>query len=132
MTTYIVFKSSGMSGITRNSYYKWAWRFLRYGTLLTYLPLAIMFPFSFMENVAQQYIQAWSILSGIGSTVHTIVSVLFYVSRNNYLYESTLPFATIEDEFFLYTALEFGVLRNTSLEMKRAFELFYKTSVLAL
>ena len=127
MVLYITFKASVMDSVTRNSYYKWAWRILRYGTVLVYTPLAIMFPLSYTERFAQTYVQLWSIGAGAGSTVHTIVSVLFYIARNNYLYETSLPFATLEDEFYLYTALEFGVLRSTTLEFKRAFEHFYTT-----
>ena len=92
---------------------------LRFGNLIVYAPVAILWPLSYFGSPAMSslYLKVHSFLSRIGTFVHLTVLIMFWWSTRMYLYETNLAYQTIEIEAVAYFFATFVFFRMIGWEL---------------
>ena len=120
---YTSSRQSAVDSLTRNTLYKNTWILIRFGNLILYAPLTLLWPFSFFASpvISGLYLKVEKFVSGLATLLHLIVLVMFFYSARMYLYESQLEYRTVEVEAVSYFFLTFVLIRMIGWSLKRPF-----------
>ena len=120
---YTTYRQTSVDSLTRNTLYKNTWILIRFGNLILYAPLTLLWPFSYFASpaISGLYLKVESFVSGLATLLHLIVLVMFFYSTRLYLYETELEYRTVEIEAVSYFFLTFVLIRMIGWSLKRHF-----------
>ena len=134
MLLYSWVKSDIIDNITRNNAHKYAWQVVRWGGLVVYGPVSVLWPFSFFgsQGVTDLYKKVWAFQGRLGTTLHLVVAVMFWYAMRMYLYEENLSSSTVKLEFYTYFLTIYVFFWYTTQPLLLPFNQFYTMNKITL